>query len=208
MKPWMLAAISGGPQLVTETFYSNTTWTAPATTSVNLSGKGTNGTSFTTLGTSQPIFSINYRTDTNTGSGSVTWSNFTPTLNSKVSDLNADGVASWTFTEVDVWPDGKNTVTGQTPISVSDAIPGSVSASSNMPASGPITQSGSANINYDYRGPGEAGVAATGFGRTFPGGAVGQTAPTTTFNDIAVTPGQQFVLNIPVGASISITYYK
>lgn len=55
--------------------------------------------------------------------------------------------------------------------------------------------------------PATTGAAATGFGKTFPGG-VGGPATNTTFENVAVTPGQAHPLNIPAGASITITYYQ
>jgi len=51
------------------------------------------------------------------------------------------------------------------------------------------------------------GAAATGFGKTFPGGTGGP-APTTTFNNVPVTPGASYNLNIPAGGSITITYWR
>lgn len=212
MKPWMMAAFMGGATLVTETFTFSQTWTAPATKSINLSGKGVNGTSTTIMNASNGIVQVNYRTDTNLGTGNVTWDNFTAYTSNTLSDFNADGVATFNYVEYDVWPDGRNRLVQQYQVSINNGVPGSGSINSNLGTSGPITYSGSASFSWQYYGPGQAGAASSmtgpnGFSRTFPGGAVGQSAPTTTFNDIAVTPGQQFQLIVPNGGSITISYY-
>ena len=207
MKAWMLAMFGDPPRLVTETITSSRMWTAPATLAVSLSGNGTNGTEYTRESSYKIVFDINYRTDTNLGTGNATWDNFNNVLFATAADLDNDGNATWTRYSIDVWPDGRNRIVSQSTVTVSNAIPGTISISSNMGVTGPITFSGSAVINYSYNGPGQAGTAASGFGKTFPGGAVGQPAPTMTFSDVPVTPGQQYLLTVPQGASITISYY-
>ena len=202
-----MAALFGGAQLVTETLTFSQTWTAPGTFSVNLIGKGQDGTAFTPISTFRRIFNISYRTDANQGTGNVTWDNFSAPMMAAVADLNSDGMANWTDFDIDVWPDGRNRINQQNSVTVSDAIPGTAGLSSNMGVSGPIAFSGSAVINYAYYGPGQPGAAAAGFGMSFPGGAVGQPAPVTTLNDVTVKPGQQFDIVIPQGGSITISYY-
>lgn len=58
---------------------------------------------------------------------------------------------------------------------------------------------------------GSVGTAATGLSRTFPGGAyvapTGYPASTTTFSNVAVTPGASYSLVIPAGGQINISYY-
>lgn len=51
------------------------------------------------------------------------------------------------------------------------------------------------------------GDAATGFGKVF-GGGVGGPAVVTTFNNIAITPGASYNVVVPVGGSITISYYQ
>lgn len=51
------------------------------------------------------------------------------------------------------------------------------------------------------------GAAATGFGKTFPGG-FGGPASNTTFNNVAVTPLNPYQVIVPAGGSITITYYE
>ena len=55
---------------------------------------------------------------------------------------------------------------------------------------------------FDY--PDQTGAATTGFGLTFPGGTGGASS-TTTFNNVAVTPNQTYVINN--NKSLTITYY-
>lgn len=51
------------------------------------------------------------------------------------------------------------------------------------------------------------GASASGFGKTFPGG-VGGPASLTSFTDVAVTQLASYQLTVPVGGSITITYYQ
>jgi hypothetical protein len=208
MKPWMLATIAGGAKLEKEVITSSRMWTAPSTTSVSLTGKGSDGSTSEVKGKSASVIAVNYRTDTSTGSGSATWESFQGVAPAAAADLNADGVATWTYYVVDVWPDGTNKIVQQTSVTVDDAIPGSASVNSNMGTSGPITSSGGASISYLYNGSGKAGTAATGFGKTFPGGALGEPALELNFPDVPVSPGQQYPLDVPVGGSITISYYR
>lgn len=53
--------------------------------------------------------------------------------------------------------------------------------------------------------PPTTGAGATAFGKTFPGGAGGP-ATTTTFSNIAITPGATYNIVVPSGGSITITY--
>lgn len=84
---------------------------------------------------------------------------------------------------------------------------------SGYPTSGAIT-SAYTGCEFDTQGlewyvTGAAGTAATGFGESFPGGAVsGGTAPTTTFTKVAVTPGYTYPLSIPAGGQITIKYTR
>jgi hypothetical protein len=55
--------------------------------------------------------------------------------------------------------------------------------------------------------PATTGSSATGFGKTFPGGTGGP-ASSTSFNNVAVTPGAPYNLVIPAGGSITISYYQ
>jgi hypothetical protein len=54
--------------------------------------------------------------------------------------------------------------------------------------------------------PATTGAAASGLGKTFPGG-VGVTATPASYSNVAVTPGSNPPITVPAGASITITYY-
>jgi hypothetical protein len=71
-------------------------------------------------------------------------------------------------------------------------------------------------VNASYIALGYAGQASTAFGRTFPGGTLAGTEPyrtavpatTTTYTNVAVTPGASYAIVIgAAGGSITISYY-
>ncbi len=70
-------------------------------------------------------------------------------------------------------------------------------------------------VSADYIELGSAGTATTGFGRTFPGGTLTGTEPyrtavappTTTFTNVAITPGTTYNIVVPSGGSLTITYF-
>lgn len=53
--------------------------------------------------------------------------------------------------------------------------------------------------------PGFLGASSTGLGQTFPGGN-GTVAPVTTFNNIAVTPGNSYPISVASGGFVTIQY--
>ena len=64
---------------------------------------------------------------------------------------------------------------------------------------------------WDYTPPTTGGTTTmtgpNGFNRTWAGGLGGPANPTTAEN-VAVTPGGQYVLTIPAGGSITISYFE
>lgn len=70
-------------------------------------------------------------------------------------------------------------------------------------------------VSANYIDLGSAGTATTGFGRTFPGGTLTGTEPyrttvapsTTTFTNVAITPGATYSIVVPSGGSLTISYY-
>lgn len=63
-----------------------------------------------------------------------------------------------------------------------------------------------ADASYDNNVAATTGASATGFGKTFPGGAGGP-ANSTAFENVVVTAGGQYPLTIPADGSITISYY-
>lgn len=62
------------------------------------------------------------------------------------------------------------------------------------------------DASYYDTTPATTGAAATGFGKTFPGG-VGGPASAQSFSDVAVVAGQSYNIVVPAGGSITISYY-
>jgi hypothetical protein len=86
-----------------------------------------------------------------------------------------------------------------------------------VPASNVITYAqastagGQYGITYTSYNYGGVGTAATGLGKTFPGGTYvapdGFPATTTTFTNVAVTPNTSYSIVVPSGGTVSISYY-
>lgn len=70
-------------------------------------------------------------------------------------------------------------------------------------------------VSADYIALGSNGTATTGFGKNFPGGTLTGSEPyrtavapsTTTFTNVAVTPGTTYSIVVPSGGSLTISYY-
>jgi hypothetical protein len=95
---------------------------------------------------------------------------------------------------------------------------GANGSSFSVPASGTITNSNTTNggtiaVSYNPVYLGGDGAAATGVGKTFPGGTynfstgIGGGYPTTNFSNVVVTPSSSYSIVVPSGASISISFY-
>lgn len=54
--------------------------------------------------------------------------------------------------------------------------------------------------------PATTGAAASGIGKTFPGGVGGPATP-VAYSNVPVTPGASYPVTVPPGGSITITYY-
>jgi len=113
------------------------------------------------------------------------------------------------YKRIDGGPDFVNIGTPQGP------YPGAVPADycDTQPTSGSVYYEVTTCRYYDYRYiPGTGtdptiGASATGFGQTFIGGTGGEATPREVKN-VAVTPGTNYQLVIPAGASITISYYQ
>lgn len=74
------------------------------------------------------------------------------------------------------------------------------------PLTSPLTYGQGLGVNIwtqIYQGP-SSGAATDGFGEVFPGGASGESAPSTTFTNIAVTPGNTYT--VTNNGSLTISY--
>lgn len=207
-------------RLVTETFSSNTTWTAPMSTYSlqQASGKGAAGTpSYRDPNTTSSLEVTHVQGASGAGGGPhnlMDWSEFASHNSDMLNKVNAggsgsDGSGHWSYTQY-----SDNTAFFDSdPLSWSDVVAGSASLSTTgWKSSGPVVagDNGSAVVSFTKLGtyhPATTGASSTGFGKTFPGGT-GGAASTTIFTDVVVTPGASYNLVIPAGGLITITYYK
>lgn len=211
--------VTSGQQLITETFTSSTTWTAPSgvTNLISVEGKGSDGTDaywsdyFVNLFIG-PDCGGNYPEG-----ATLSWSTALGKLDSMISAANQITTSPagstgynvnwlWSFlwcSSQGQWLNftGYNTNPSET-WRRTGTLYNPYSFSGNVPTS---TYS-----NYSAQGgriekyiPGTPGSSATGFSRSFPSGSV------TTFTDVSVTPGQSYTLSIPSpGGYITIRYYQ
>lgn len=129
--------------------------------------------------------------------------------NSILAALNAGGTVTVQGQFVTVYPDQTNTLVSAS-FTRYNVVPGSASYSTNnmWQSSGPATGSGFATHFWSYTIPASNGANATGLGKTFPGGTAGGAAPTTSFSNVAVTPGTSYPIVVPAGGQVSISYMK
>jgi len=211
MKAWMLAAFGRSAEPITlPPFTEDIVVTIPAGVAyVSLSGHGAAGEPSKIVDASSQVVFVNYRTDVSTGTGNATWDALQGLAPAVANMLNNGNSSSYDRYAIDVWPDGTNTFQAFDTF-ISSYIRGTAVAttSAGWKTSGPIQNSASSSVTYKRESPATTGASATGFGRTFAGGQYGQPTPTTTFNDVPVTPGQQYQLRIPAGGSITISYYQ
>lgn len=212
--------ITSGQQLITETFTSSTTWTAPAgvTNLISAEGKGSDDTEG-----SWTSYFVNIFVGPSCSSGSqlgstLPWSTVIAQMDSMVSAANqvttnsagATGYSGiWNYSYL--WCGSQNqwllgSVFSQNPGETwrrVGTLTNPITGTGNVPTSTYTNYSASGGVLEKFSA-GSAGTSATGFGRTFPGGA----SP-TTFTNVTVTPGQSYTLSIPSpGGYISIKYYQ
>lgn len=219
---------TSGLTLTTVTFTSSTTWTAPSYVSniVTLSGKGSAGISDSTApadilnseignsfgvvvprATATPVYywadfyqkSVDLATQINTGSGVVAFSSW------EFKNVRADTRSYYyDYNPGDIYTTGYAVAGSATVTTTYPTLTGAIYYVSSGWSGGSRTLF----TQYFYGG---AGSDATGISKTFPGGAysggTGYPANTTTFTNVAVTPGASYSLSIPSGGQISISYY-
>lgn len=211
----------GGGTLQTVTFTSNSTWVAPAGVSsvATASGKGADGTpayDYWTYGTPGGI-ALAYATGPLGISGTAvappTYAEVTGYANASLASINSgSGVRRVTYYPVFYQYDAATNRTtpwsGVWGATVNGTGTPSGSAWSNT-SSNPVLATGEIwnfNISYLATAPATTGASATALGLTFPGGTGGP-ATTTTFTNVAVTPGGSYSIVVPSGGTITLQYY-
>jgi hypothetical protein len=205
----LLSLFSRKIEQITVTFNSNTAWVAPVGVNMLTSvvGRGGTGTPSGTASTYVEVSIIEYTPfGTGPAGGNLRWEDVQGYSASVASDVNADGVATFSQGYAEVWPDGSN-VANSFAASITDAIPGTASVSSRggWSSSGAITADGTEGVSYDYATPSTTGAVSTGFGKTFPGGVGGAGTP-VTHNSVVVTPGSTYNIVVAAGGAVQITY--
>jgi len=216
-----------GPVLYTDTYTSSGTWVAPAgvTNLVVLEGRGADG-----YGSYQDAITLDSTSISNYVSGSgpnslpIPWSAVANTTNTTVSRFNASNYnPSYQFFNRDFFFYSNNTfsfsdnnqtfpyyvVTGSWSLQSSGSAPNPPSGSASYGASGGYSAYGL------YIAPGGNGAASSAFGYSFPGGGVSGSYPNETgdpasavgYNNIAVTPGASYPINVAGGGYVTIQYY-
>lgn len=188
MKPWMMLLMVGGGagtrSLMTQTFTSNATWVAPATTTrlETASGSGAAGTP-PSGGTPDQHGWFTLFIDTfhrrDTGEPVQTSSQGPNVMDgSPMPDNYCDPQQFFTLEESSVYSD---VTTCYSHLSVTVA---------GTPGTAPTT-----------------GANTTGFGQFFPGGT-GGAASTVSFTAVPVTPNTGYPIVVPSGGSLTITWYQ
>ena len=225
-------ALAGGSgstgTLTSVTFTSNGTWVAPVgvSTVVSASGKGAAGVS--DYGDSIGGLYCGVQTGSAANPPYAQWGTVYgsyQTALSQISSRSYPGYGPSTFIDFDAFfvdPSDRwgriNTPTDLSGIYVtgySSYTLGAAPTSGNLTyasISGTISGWG---ITVSIIAAGGAGAASTALGRTFPGGSytgsypngVGNPAVTTTYTNIAVTPGTSYSIVVPSGGEVTLQYY-
>lgn len=213
MKPWLMAlAFASGRRLLTQTLTStDTSWTAPDGVTVieELRGRGSAGEAATYEPENITISSVSRRSAQSGGSATTRGTVFNAAA-PETEKFRGSGARSVSYTQrtYTVGPDNlvQSTSTARTARVRGDRIDSSFTGGT---AASQITyddSSATVRVRIEVRQNGSTGAAATGFGKTFPGGFDGP-ASFTTFTKVAIVPGQAYPVSIPVGGSIIISYY-
>jgi hypothetical protein len=83
---------------------------------------------------------------------------------------------------------------------------GNVSTSGNIIGSSLAAGVNGWNFIVNLGIPGFQGASSTGLGKTFPGGNGGPPS-TTSFSNVAVTPGVSYPISVAPGGSVTLQYY-
>lgn len=225
-----LAGSSSTPRTLTSvTFTSNGTWVAPGGVDnvVSASGKGAAGVSdYVGIVTSNIAGQIHFETGLPTNPPYAQWSN---AYNNHLTALSQLNLSYPTYGP-------SNFTTGYTVLLQSNDYWYLISDTANLSGvyltgydvtilgspqtSGNITYAGTSGLDewyiqvYGYVAGG-VGASSTALGRTFPGGSytgtypngTGNAATTTTFTNVAVTPGTSYPIVVPSGGQVTLQYF-
>jgi hypothetical protein len=183
MSPWLFALLNKSRVQVTQTYSANATWTAPLTTSSidTASGKGAAGTP-----------------------GQAAYDDPSTTNNVKLEQ--------YYYRRIDGGPDDTSTIkynnawSGTQPDNTSETGPISDGVHYEVTLITTYFVETTPGAHHDAIPP-TTGASTTAFGKTFPGGT-GGAASTTTFSNIAVTPGGSYSIVVPSGGLITFTYWQ
>ncbi|UOD31681.1 hypothetical protein INH39_08365 [Massilia violaceinigra] len=209
--------MSGSRQLVNLTFYSNATWTCPATTTrVSVTAQGSSGSPQSTTYRGATCTEVTYINDgqfpEGLQSGNFGWDAVRGETNFGTATRLNNGIPSFFRLEIvqySHWSFGEKYRRTSTLVPLDNFIPGSASVSFQgaFPASGPILSNASASLTFNYVVAATNGLPTRAFGNTFPGG-VGGPASASALPDTVVVPGSPYPLTIPSGGWVSLSYYQ
>ena len=207
-----------------ETFTSNGSWTCPVgvTSLIYLRGKGQNGVSdyastflgnYGSLPDSGPFANAPY----------ADWGDIYAENQGDYNSIPSSGFAGSAQLRVIYWQVASND-TWEAVVSATKDLSGYYITSKNNPSFGSPPTSGnvlySQGLRYWYPRAnfteyGNVGANTTAFGYTFTGGSLsgtypnqtGNTAATTTYTSVSVTPGTTYNFVVPSGGSVEFAYY-
>lgn len=210
----MALAASNSLRLVTQTFYSSTTWTAPATTTKLESLTGAGGTG-TPAGSSR-VYERNtltaiLQTASGTGpnSGYASWETLKNYANAAAASINS-GAATYTGCAISQWTTPSIThgvYTGSYPCPTSYVSGSATATAESGNSAGAVTSSGYFALAWDVPYAATTGGSTTAFTKTFVGGTGGAASPSSHSN-LTVTPGSGYPLSIASGGFVTISYLQ
>lgn len=223
---------ANGGSLITRTFTSNTTWTAPATTGSVLTMSGYGGPATADAYNSNKYLglfgAVGVSATGYPNAPYAQWATVYGYLNDAIAVATASNTtrlaafapysAQYAIGTDDTWQlvtsSGSVWLTSNTYTSTPYRSP---QTSGNITYSS-IVSGGNTASDWQLSAPGYDlggnGTAATGLGKTFPGGTLSGSEPyrttvpatTTTFTNVVVTPGATYSIVVPSGGSLTITY--
>ena len=212
---------NGSLNLTTTTFTSNGTWVAPAGVALVLvlSGRGQDGSPYNISTTTQYGGSANANPWSNPAYAQ--WSDpygratsARSTLSAAIGGPGPSSIETGYLLYIssvnnswDVLGNSYDNLSSYTIISVSALYTvGNVATSGNIVASSLALGVNTWKFDYTYQVPGFLGASSTAISQTFPGGNGGP-ASVTTFNNIAVTPGNSYPIVVAPGGYVTIQYF-